>query len=513
MDTTLRDGAQTPDISFSVQDKLSIVRILDELGVSYIEAGNPSSNPKDVAFYRQMSSRSLKHAKLAAFGATRRKGLTVEADEHVAALLSAMTPVVVVFGKAWKLHLETVLGCSEAENLAMIEETVAHLKRQGREVIFDAEHYFDGYADCPDFALSALRAARRGGADTLVLCDTNGGRFPDEITQTVQSTAAAIEGALGIHCHDDGGMATASTVMAVTTGVRHVQGTLIGLGERCGNAMLSEVIPNLQCKRDFRCIPDLSMLTRASRQVAEIANVAIPSNAPYVGAGAFAHKGGMHVDGVVKLPATFEHIDPAVVGNHRRLLTSEMSGRSAVLSLIQSIDPQIGRDSPVLADAMKAIKDKENDGFQYEGAEASVSLLLRRVTGAYSPFFTLIHFKTIGEHTQNIPATAVIKIRVGQRTEVTAAEGDGPVHALDRALCRALEVFYPMVGAIRLIDYKVRVLDTAEATAARVRVLVTSTDGRDVWTTVGVSTDIIQASFQALEDSVEYYLYANRQPE
>lgn len=507
LDTTLRDGAQTPGISFSVQDKLSIVRVLDGLGVAYIEAGHPASNPKELDFFRQLKGIALEQSRVAAFCATRRKYMKPDEDEHLLSLLQAETPVVVIVGKAWKLHVDTVLHCSVQENLDMIAETVAWLKQHDREVIFDAEHFFDGYLDDPDFALETLRAARRAGADTVVLCDTNGGRFPEEITAAVREAVRVVDGSVGIHCHDDGGMATASTVMSVQAGVSHVQGTLFGLGERCGNAALSEVIPNLQGKLGFDCIPDLPALTRAVRHVAEIANVVLPGNAPFVGADAFTHKGGMHVDGVVKLPSTFEHIDPATVGNARRLLTSEMGGRAGILAHMRDLDPDASKDSPAMTAAIDLLRAREHEGYQYEGAEASLSLLLRRVNGTYTPFFELVHFKTIGEHNESEPATAIVKVRVGDRQEVTAAEGDGPVHALDRALRRALEVFYPRVGDIRLIDYKVRVLDTREATAARVRVLITSTDSKEVWTTVGVSADIIQASFQALADSVEYQLF------
>ncbi|MDR1157784.1 MAG: citramalate synthase [Oscillospiraceae bacterium] len=507
LDTTLRDGAQAPGVSFSVADKIDVVCTLDELGVDYIEAGNPASNPKDMDFYARMRGRTLRHARLAAFGATRRKHMTAARDDHLAALLAAETPVVVIFGKTWKLHLSTVLACSEAENLAMIADTVSFLKAQGREVIYDAEHFFDGYRDDPDYAMETLHAARRAGADTLVLCDTNGGAFPGDVARITAAAAAGLDVPPGIHCHNDGGMAVASSLMAVQAGARHVQGTINGIGERCGNASLACLTANLQGKGGYRCLPELARLTHAARQIAEVANVIIPDGAPYVGAGAFAHKAGMHLDGVAKLPATFEHIDPALVGNRRRMLTSEMAGRAALLPRLQAYDASVTRDSPTLLAALRRLKEKEHEGYQYEAAEASFDLVLRRLTGMYRPCFELLHFKIIGEHRPHLSATAVIKIRVGEREEISAAEGNGPVHALDRALRRALEVFYPQVAGIRLIDYKVRVLDAAEATDARVRVLITSTDGREVWTTVGVSQDIIRASFEALADSMEYHCH------
>jgi 2-isopropylmalate synthase len=506
LDTTLRDGAQTPGVSFSVEDKLALVGTLDALGVDIIEAGHPASNPKDAAFFRKAGALTLGHARLAAFGATRRKDKTAAEDEQLAALLAAETPVAVVFGKARLSDVRAVLGCTSAENLAMIEETAAFLKAHGREVVFDAEHFFDGYREDAAYALEALRAALRGGAASLALCDTSGGGSPDEVYDTVRATARAVDAPLGIHCHNDGGMAAANTILAVKAGARQAQGTLVGLGERCGNAALTTVIPHLQLKLGFACLPDLTALTHAARRAAEIANLPLPEQMPYVGAGAFAHKAGMHIDGVLKKPDTFEHIDPAAVGNRRRLLTSEVGGRMGLLGLMRALDPTLDKDSPALADALRRLKDKEHEGYQYEGAEGSLALLLRRALGRYRPFFELIHFKTIGEQTQGAPATAVVKIRVGDRQEVTAAEGEGPVHALDRALRRALEVFYPQLGGVRLIDYKVRVLEAGDATAARVRVLLTSTDGRDVWTTTGVSADIIQASFQALVDSMEYRL-------
>jgi 2-isopropylmalate synthase len=514
-DSMLRDGAQAEGISFSVEDKLKIVSALDALGVGYIEAGNPGSNPKDIEFFERLRGVRLKNSRLVAFGSTRRPGIAADEDKNLAALVSADTPAVAVFGKCWDFHVTDIIKTSLDENLAMISDTVAFLKKQGREVVFDAEHFFDGYKKNPEYAVKCLEAAGAAGADILALCDTNGGCFPFEIYDIVAEARRRLGDRIGIHCHNDGGMAVSNSVMAVEAGACHVQGTIIGYGERCGNANLSTIIPNLQLKRDMSCIPgeNMPLLTGTARYVAEIANVILLDKMPYVGRSAFAHKGGMHVDGVSKATESFEHLSPDLVGNERKFLTSEVSGRAAILSHIQKIDPSLTKNSPETREIIQKIKELEHLGYQFEGAEGSISLIIRKHLGRYTPFFELINFKIIGErpYPEGSSASALIKITVDGRQEVTAAEGDGPVNALDKALRKALEVFYPSLGDMRLIDFKVRVMDGSSATASVVRVLIDSTDGHDSWTTVGVSKDIIEASWLALVDSIEYKLTADRE--
>jgi 2-isopropylmalate synthase len=512
-DSTLRDGAQAEGISFSNSDKLKIVQALDKLGVSYIEAGNPFSNPKDAAFlhYFQKNPQDLpRGAKLVAFGSTRRKHSSVEDDANIKALLAAGTQTVSIVGKCSLFQVQAVLNTEPEENLNMIRETVAYLKKAGKEVIFDAEHFFDGYKEDKKYATECLAAAAQGGADCLVLCDTNGGALPSQVAACVSAMRTRFRTRLGIHCHDDCGLAAANSIVAVEAGVTHVQGTLIGFGERCGNANLSAVIPTLQLKLNRGCIPteNLTELTSTARFVADIANVRLDRRAPYVGASAFAHKGGMHVDGVNKHPESFEHVQPGLVGNERRTLTSEISGRSAILTAIRKVAPYLTKDSPETEAVIRRLKEMEQDGYQFESAESSFEICIRKCLGLYEPFFTLGHYKIIGEDT-NRPehsASAMINIKVGGQTEVTAAEGDGPVNALDKALRKALEVFYPQLREVKLTDYKVRVLDGGEATASKVRVLIGYTDGKRQWTNVGVSHDIIEASWLALVDSIEYKL-------
>lgn len=512
LDSTLRDGAQAGGISFSVQDKFRIAGILDGLGVSYIEAGNPGSNPKDTQLFELLRGSPLKNAKLTAFGSTRRKHTRPEDDQNLRALLEAGTPAVTIFGKSWDSHVREILKTELSENLGMIRDTIVYFKANGREVIFDAEHFFDGYRENPDYALSALKAACESGADCLCLCDTNGGTFPDEICKVTKLVCSRFDVRIGIHAHDDGGMAVANSVMAVGAGAVHVQGTLIGFGERCGNANLSAVIANLQLKKFYDCIPEreLVRLTQTAREVAELSNVHIQSNMPYVGSCAFTHKGGMHVDGVMKNSRTFEHVPPSSVGNSRQLLLSEVAGRSAVLEKVRLICPEISRDSDEVSRIVAMVKEMEGRGYQFEGAEPSFELAVRRILGKEIKFFELEKLNVTDEQyssEQYKPAYATVKIAVGSRHEITAAEGDGPVNAIDSALRKALEVFYPEIGGIRLTDYKVRVLDSQAATAATVRVMIESTDGHEYWNTVGVAVDIIAASCKALTDSIEYKLY------
>jgi len=532
-DTTLRDGAQGEGITFSVQDKLAVTQALDELGVAWIEAGNPGSNPKDMEFFRAAGSLELQNATLCAFGATRKKGTTPQDDVNVRSLLQANTPAIVLFGKSWDLHATEVLRVSLEENLAMIRETIAYFKDAGKTVIYDAEHFFDGWKANGDYAMATLQAALEAGADRLVLADTNGGTFPDVIQAGVRSVLALAASAVsakgtkkpddaaealgattsivGIHTHDDAGMAVANSVMAVMAGARHVQGTLVGFGERCGNAALAAIVPSLELKLGLRCLPEgkLERISELSRRVAEIANVGIPDSMAYVGNRAFAHKAGMHADGILKVHQSFEHIDPAKVGNDRRFLMSEIGGRSAIAERAKKVDPSITKDHPVTTAVAARLKSLESEGWQFEGADASFELLVRRELGKYKPLFSIERYRVVSEHPSadaTVCSNAWVKVKVDGNTEIAAAEGDGPVNSLDGALRRALGRFYPELGKVRLSDYKVRVIDGKDATAAKVRVLIESTDGTDSWTTVGVSADIIDASRAALVDSIEYKL-------
>ncbi len=510
-DTTLRDGTQGEGIAFSVSDKIKIVKLLDELGVSYIEAGIPASNPKDAELFARLSELKLKKAKIVAFGSTHRIGVPVAEDSAIEALLRANTPVVTIFGKAWDLHVKEVFHAELAENTAIVRETIAYLKSFGKEVIFDAEHFFDGYKQNRSYALEVLKAAAEAGADTLCLCDTNGATFPDEVAKIVEEVKGEMgEIPLAIHCHNDIGVAVSNSLMGVFAGATQVQGTMNGFGERCGNANLCTIIPNLQLKRGYRVVPpeSLKRLKSISRHIYELANIVPDERKPYVGSMAFTHKGGMHIDAVLKNPATFEHISPEHVGNERKLLMSEMSGRSLVYDIIRRFEPDVEKDAPVITEILEESKRLENEGYQFEGAEASFELMVLKKLGYYQPQFELEQFKVIAvapsgtEHT----ASAMIKIAVDGTSEITAAEGEGPVNALDKALRKALYRFYPELNSTRLIDFKVRVLDGSKATAALTRVLMESTDGKTSWSTVGVSEDILEASWRALVDSIDYYM-------
>ena len=511
LDSTLRDGAQGELLSFSVQDKLNIARALDDFGIDCIEAGTPASNPKDMEFFKKLASVPLKNARLCAFGSTRRKEQSVSCDEGIRLLMDAHTPVVSIVGKASLRHVTEVIKATREENFAMIADTLSFLKEQGKQVFFDAEHFFDGFQEVPDFAMDTLRIALESGVDVICLCDTNGGRTPTEIYRTVKAVRQAFpKAAIGIHCHNDCGCAVANSMVAVEAGATQVQGTFSGYGERCGNADLSVLIPNLILKKGCRCnIPHLDKLCDTARRVAEISNVAIPGGKPYVGHSAFAHKGGMHIDGMLKMNGAFEHISPDVVGNHRRYLLSEVSGRSTLLEKVKHLSPKLTKESTELSCIVEKLKEMEYLGYQFEAAEASLELLARRVLGLHRPHFELVQYKTIGEYpapNNKDQASAMIEVKVGNSVEVSAALGNGPVNALDQALRKALKVFYPQLDKVHLTDYKVRVLDTESATAAKVRVLIDSSDGSRVWTTVGVSTDIIEASWLALADSIEYQL-------
>lgn len=516
-DSTLRDGAQAEGISFTVEDKLRIVKKLDELGLDYVEAGNPGSNKKDMEFFKRMSEVPLSRVRLTAFGSTRRVGLSLHDDSNVLALLKAETPAVAIFGKAWDFHVKEVLKTTNGDNLEMIADTLSFFKAKGKEVFFDAEHFYDGYKSNPDYALEVCRQAAAAGADCVVLCDTNGGSLPLEIYEITRKVRSLLDPKveLGIHCHNDAGMAVANSLMAVQAGAVHVQGTFNGFGERCGNANLATILANLQLKQGFSCIPDdhLVQLTETSRFIDEVANLVHDERAPYVGKSAFVHKGGMHIDGVNKNSATFEHVNPESVGNERRFLISEQAGRGLILKKIQTIDASLQKNDPRTIQIVDALKRLENEGYQFEGAEASFQLRTLKVLDQYHPFFHLVHYQVIANrkepHAEGV-SMAVIKIQVDGKESITVAEGDGPINALDRALRKILMEFYPEVAAMRLADYKVRVLGDSTATAERVRVLIQSTDSTSQWTTVGVSSDIIEASWIALVDSFEYFLFQRR---
>ena len=512
-DSTLRDGAQGTGIAFSLEDKLQAVRLLDQIGIQYVEAGNPGSNPKDAEFFHRAETLSLKNAKLVSFGSTRRKGIRVEEDSNLAAVLAAGTPCCSLFGKCWKFHVDKVLETSYEENFRMIEESCRFLKSHGREVVFDAEHFFDGWKDDKAFAWKALQAAVRGGADIVCLCDTNGGAFPKDVEKIVKEVVAKLPVPVAVHFHEDCGMATANSILSVLAGAAQIQGTFLGFGERCGNANLVEIIPNLQVKLGLSCIPqeELLHLTQRAKELAAIANMDLPGCMPYVGENAFAHKAGMHAAGVLKSPRSFEHVDPYLVGNARRFPASEISGRAVVLEKIKEMFPSVGVDSQEARSLLQELKELESRGYQFEGADASFQLLVRKRLRPFPPFFELLYYHIYTDYSDGADrgASATVKVRVGGEIQLMAGEGNGPVNALDQALRKALEIFYPVLSQVKLTDYKVRVLDSKDATAAGVRVLITSTDGEDTFTTVGVSGDVVAASWKALEDSMEYLLLKN----
>lgn len=514
-DSTLRDGAQGEGISFSVRDKLLIMKALDDFGVDYIEAGNPGSNPKDAEFFRRAKEYTLKNAKLCAFGATHRKNTAPEDDPAIASLLESGAACIAVFGKSHLLHAEKVLGVTAEQNLSMITETVAYLKKNGTEVIFDAEHFFDGYAYNKEHALASVAAAFEGGADCVTLCDTNGGSLPDYIADVTADVCAAFPGKrIGIHTHDDSGLGVANSIYAVKAGASMVQGTFIGNGERCGNCDLSTLIPTLSLKCGVTCGKKspvkLDTLMETSRRISDISNIATRPTKPYTGKSAFAHKGGMHIDALEKVDGAYEHIDPKLVGNKRRLLLSEVSGRSTVTELARQVVPTLDRTSPEAALITERLKELEYEGYQFEAADASFELLIRKTVGDYKPHFNVILYKTTDDFPSSggkLQASAMVQVEVGGLSETAASLGNGPVNALDAALKRALTAFYPVLSEVKLTDFKVRVLEANSTTAAKVRVLIESTDSHKVWTTVGVSHDIIEASFIALADALEYKLF------
>lgn len=513
-DTTLRDGAQGEGVYFSVEDKIRIAKKLDELAIDYIEGGWPGASPRDLEFFMKIKDHKFHHSKLAAFGSTRRADNPPEQDPILQNLLAAETPVVAIFGKSWDLHVREVLRITPEENLQIIEDSVAYLKSHGREVIYDAEHFYDGYKHNPAYALETLKAAARGGADALILCDTNGGTLPFEAVEIFRAVRSTFSLPLGVHIHNDQGMAAAISVMSAQEGAMHIQGTFNGYGERCGNVNLCTVIPTLLLKLGFQSpVADhLTLLTETSRFISELTNLQPDERQPFVGSSAFAHKAGMHIDAIKKNPITFEHLEPSQIGNHRRFLLSDQAGRSAILEKAQKLYPNLTKQDPRVADLTSQLKELEHLGYQFEAAEASFELLIKKVFNNYNRVFSLDGFRIIVEKRGDQPALseATIKITVNNEEELTAAEGDGPVDALDSAIRKALLRFYPQLNDIQLVDYKVRVLEENVGTAAKVRVLIQSSDGRGSWGTVGASENIIEASWQALVDSIEYGIIKNK---
>ncbi|VAW38486.1 (R)-citramalate synthase [hydrothermal vent metagenome] len=514
-DTTLRDGTQAEDINFSVEDKVRLAHAFDELGLDYIEGGWPGSNPRDIEFFKKMRKVKFKNSELAAFGSTRRAKVAAKDDANVVALLASGASVVTVFGKSWKLHVRKALKVSLEENLDMIFDTVGYLKKKVGTVFYDAEHFFDGYRDDPEYASAALQAAEAAGADCLVLCDTNGGVLPFEVSRVYGELRGELTTPLGIHAHNDADMAVANTLIAVKEGAVHVQGTINGFGERCGNVNLCSVIPGLQLKMGMSCLSarQLKRLRETSRFVYEMANLPHRKHQPYVGESAFAHKGGIHVSAVMKHPETYEHISPELVGNRQRVLVSDLSGRSNILYKAKEYGLDIDSSSPVIKELLVELKELENQGYQYEGAEASFELLLQKAFKKKEKYFTLLGFRVIDEkEADGLPpcAEATIRLEVDGVEEHTAAEGNGPVNALDKALRKALERFYPALKDVRLLDFKVRVIAGAKGTDSKVRVLVESGDGVSKWGTVGVSENVIEASWRALVDSIEYKLFKDK---
>ncbi|MEH2448501.1 MAG: citramalate synthase [Nostoc sp.] len=529
-DTTLRDGTQREGLSVSIEDKLRIAKRLDQLGIPFIEGGWPGANPKDVQFFWQLQEDPLKFAEIVAFCSTRRPNTTAATEPMLQAILAAGTRWVTIFGKSWDLHVTASLKTTLEENLAMIRDTIEYLRSQGRRIIYDAEHWFDGYKHNPDYALQTLEAAIASGAEWLVLCDTNGGTLPHEISQIVQDVvkvtgewgtrkdSQSSMPQIGIHTHNDSEMAVANAIAAVMAGAKMVQGTINGYGERCGNANLCSLIPNLQLKAGYSCITEdqLTQLTEASRFVSEVVNLAPDEHAPFVGRSAFAHKGGIHVSAVERNPLTYEHIQPEQVGNHRRIVISEQSGLSNVLAKARSFGIELDQLKAEAKQILQRLKDLESEGFQFEAAEASFVLLMHEALGDRQQFFEIkgfqVHCDLIeGKETSN--ALATVKVAVDGKNILEAAEGNGPVAALDAALRRALVNFYPQIATFDLTDYKVRILNGHIGTAAKTRVLVESGNGHQRWTTVGVSTNILEASYQALVEGLEYGLLLHSQAE
>ena len=511
-DTTLRDGCQAEDVSFTLEDKLRIAEKLEEMGIDYIEGGYPGSNPRDADFFQRVKKLKLKNARVAAFGTTRKFGAKPSQDINLKVLLGAETPVVTLVGKTWDLHVRDDLRISQKANLDLITDSIAFMKKRVDEVIFDAEHFFDGFRANPEYALECLKAAQDGGADWIVLCETNGGRLPGEVRDALNHVNRIIKTPLGIHCHNDGELAVANTLAAVEMGATQVQGTINGFGERCGNVNLISVIANLQLKMDKKCVTpgQLKKLRDVSQLFYELANIQPNKRQAYVGDSAFAHKGGLHVSGVLKNRETYEHIDPDLVGNRQRVLVSDLSGRSNIVYKGKEYGIDMKDQNDAVREILRRTKELEGQGYEFQAAEASFELLIQEALGKKRKNFNLIGFRVIDEKRQEGEAAiseATIMVQVDGVMEHAAAMGNGPVNALDQALRRALTKFYPSLKQVELLDYKVRVLSSGEGTGAVVRVLIESSDGKDKWGTVGVSHNVIEASWQALADSIDYKLY------
>jgi 2-isopropylmalate synthase len=514
-DTTLRDGAQTEGVSFSVNDKVKIAEKLDTLGVHYIEGGWPGSNPKDREFFKIFKEdKKLKNAQIAAFGSTRRAGIAPADDANLKELVRSQAPVLTIFGKSWDLHVTDVIRTTLDENRQMIFDSVKYLKKRKVKVFYDAEHFFDGYKNNPEYALKTILAAQEAKADCIILCDTNGGTLPQEVRKIVSEVKSKMGVALGIHTHNDLDLAVANSLTAIEMGCTQVQGTFNGLGERCGNADLCTIIGILHTKMNRKSIPEtkIKLLMETAYFISETSNMSLADNHAFVGHSAFAHKGGVHIDAMLKNPKAYEHVDPQVIGNHRRFVTSELAGKMPIVMMAQKLDIALDKKSPQAMELLKAVQEKEHAGYQFEAADASFELFMKRALKQYAPFFILEGFKVSTEKRfdDRIFAEASIRLQVDGHQEFSAAEGDGPVDALDKALRQALNKFYPNLKEVHLTDYKVRVLDTQAGAAAKVRVLIESQDNHDAWTTVGVHENIIQASWEALLDAIEYKLLKDK---
>ncbi|MBN1870077.1 MAG: citramalate synthase [Candidatus Omnitrophica bacterium] len=509
-DTTLRDGSQTEGIAFSLSDKIKIAKKLDEIGIHYIEGGWPGSNPKDKAFFKDIQKEKLKHARVVAFGSTRRAKTKAPEDANLRELVRSQAEVITIFGKTWDLHIADVIKTTLSENLIMIADSVDFLKKKKKQVFYDAEHFFDGYKANPEYALKTLLAAQNAGADVIILCDTNGGSLPGEVEEIISEIKDKLNTPLGIHAHNDLGIGVANSIAAVEAGCAQVQGTFIGLGERCGNADLCTIIGILHTKMKLQSIPEknIDKLMETSYYISEISNFKLADNAPFVGHSAFAHKAGVHIDAMIKNPLAYEHIDPAIVGNHRRFITSELAGKMPIVLKAHQFDVNLDKKSPETIKLLKKLQDKEHSGYQFEAADASFELFVKRCLKKYKPFFKLEGFKSASEKLFDgrVFAEASIRVNVDGKSKFSASDGNGPVEALDHALRQVLMKFYPRLKEMHLTDFKVRVLDTTAGTAAKVRVLIESQDNTDSWTTVGVHENIIEASWEALTDSIEYKL-------